>query len=277
MCSTHISPIYYSYTLVLYVFWLPGLIVLVKNNQREKNIMSSNLAFFVSNFHTDGFRPNVIGLLYVISILCGIAVIITKNPVVSVLYLIGLFFSISCYLMLLGINYLGLSYLLVYVGAVSILFLFILMLINVRVSEISSHTKNSIPLAIFTGIAFIFTVFGILPYDVSGSFISNYTYIKEAIFSVLNISANSGIKPIESIDETIYFVTSSSWDGNLSESTHITSIGNIMYTSYSMWLILTSLILLLAMIGTIVITVNFPVPAQKSEKPFDIKHPISIK
>jgi NADH-ubiquinone oxidoreductase chain 6 len=54
----------------------------------------------------------------------------------------------------------------------------------------------------------------------------------------------------------ISFVTSNMWDGNLSETNHITSIGNIMYTSYSIWLILTSIILLLAMVGAIVITIK---------------------
>jgi NADH-ubiquinone oxidoreductase chain 6 len=49
---------------------------------------------------------------------------------------------------MLGINFIGLSYLLVYVGAVSILFLFILMLINVRISELVTNNSNSIPLAI---------------------------------------------------------------------------------------------------------------------------------
>jgi NADH-ubiquinone oxidoreductase chain 6 len=54
----------------------------------------------------------------------------------------------------------------------------------------------------------------------------------------------------------IMFVTSKIWDGNLAETSHITSIGNIMYTSYSIWLILTSIILLLAMVGAIVITIK---------------------
>jgi len=55
--------------------------------------------------------------------------------------------------MMLGINFIGLSYLLVYVGAVSILFLFILMLINVRISELVTENNNSIPLAVvMTGI-----------------------------------------------------------------------------------------------------------------------------
>ena len=84
--------------------------------------------------------------------LCGILVIISKNPIVSVLFLIGLFITIAGYLMMLGINFIGLSYLLVYVGAVSILFLFILMLINVRISELVTDNSNSIPLAIMVSI-----------------------------------------------------------------------------------------------------------------------------
>jgi NADH-ubiquinone oxidoreductase chain 6 len=46
------------------------------------------------------------------------------------------------------------------------------------------------------------------------------------------------------------------WDGYLAETSHISSIGNIMYTNYFLWLILTSVILLLAMVGTIVITLK---------------------
>jgi NADH-ubiquinone oxidoreductase chain 6 len=117
--------------------------------------------------YSNGYRDEVLDILSLASIFCGILVIISKNPIVSVLFLIGLFFSISCYLIVLGINFIGLSYLLVYVGAVSILFLFILMLINVRISELLSNTSNSIPLAILITIAFNYPVYQILPYSVA--------------------------------------------------------------------------------------------------------------
>jgi NADH-ubiquinone oxidoreductase chain 6 len=52
------------------------------------------------------------------------------------------------------------------------------------------------------------------------------------------------------------FVTSKIWDGSLAENNHITTIGNIMYTNYNMWLIIASFILLLAMVGAIVITIK---------------------
>merc|ERR1711877_94728 len=113
--------------------------------------MGVNL-FILNETFTNGLNYNMINIMTFTAILCGIFVIISKNPIVSVLFLIGLFLSISSYLMMLGINFIGLSYLLVYVGAVSILFLFILMLINVRISELTSDSSNSIPLAIFIGV-----------------------------------------------------------------------------------------------------------------------------
>src|ERR1700709_1982243 len=111
----------------------------------------------------NGYSTNFLDLIAIIAIISGISIIITKNPIVSVLFLILLFSSISCYLIIIGIKFIGLSYLLVYVGAVSILFLFILMLINIRVSELISDTSNNIPLAILAILAFFIPFSDILP------------------------------------------------------------------------------------------------------------------
>jgi NADH-ubiquinone oxidoreductase chain 6 len=131
-----------------------------------------NSLYVTTEILTNGYRAEFLDILSLLSIFCGILVIISKNPIVSVLFLIGLFLSIASYLMTLGLNFIGLSYLLVYVGAVSILFLFILMLINVRISELLSDTSNSIPLAVLIGISFYYPVYKILPYSVAN--INNY-------------------------------------------------------------------------------------------------------
>lgn len=126
-----------------------------------------------------GYQALSLDLLYVAAALFGIFVIISKNPITSVLYLIGLFLSISVYLMLTGLTFIGLSYLLVYIGAVSILFLFILMLINVRISELLIDSINSIPLAFLLGGFFHYFLNYALPYMLQTynnflhSFISN--------------------------------------------------------------------------------------------------------
>lgn len=222
-----------------------------------------NSIFLLNETFTNGYRTEFLDIISLISILCGILVIVSKNPIISVLFLIGLFLSIASYLMIIGLNFIGLSYLLVYVGAVSILFLFILMLINVRVSELLSETSNSIPLAILITVSFNYPVYQILPYSITAFnsytvdlnnslndlWYNNYTDYLNSFFDLKKSIYNIG-------SEEISFVTSKIWDGNLSENSHIASIGNIMYTNYSMWLIITSVILLLAMVGAIVITIK---------------------
>jgi NADH-ubiquinone oxidoreductase chain 6 len=190
--------------------------------------------------NTNGYNVELLDFLSLFAIISGIFVIISKNPVISVLFLIGLFLCISSYLILLGISFIGLSYLLVYIGAVSILFLFILMLINVRISELQAETSNSLPLAIIIGICFYSILSEILPFR-SANIVNN-----ELLGNILKFYNN----------ENILYVTSKFWDGSLAETSHITSIGNIMYTNYFLWLIITSIILLLAMVGAIVITVR---------------------
>ena len=217
--------------------------------------------FILNETFTNGLNYSIINFISLTSILCGIFVIISKNPIVSVLFLIGLFLNIAGYLMMLGMNFIGLSYLLVYVGAVSILFLFILMLINIRISELTSDSSNSIPLAIIIGIFFNTALYKLLPLNMFTPDIFFYGATEMGkqnqsldFYYIITYPMNRSIKSFLSND--ISFVTSQIWDGSLAESSHITSIGNIIYTSYPLWLILTSLILLLAMVGAIVITIK---------------------
>ena len=192
------------------------------------------MLYIINETTFNGYSVYNLDLLYIIAIVLGVLVIISKNPIVSVLFLIGLFLSISAYLILTGLNFIGLSYLLVYIGAVSILFLFILMLINVRISELLVDSINSIPLAVLVGSFFNYFVSNLLPYMImTNNLVYHFT-----------------------IKKKLTHVTSVSWDGYLAETSHISSIGNILYGNYSIWLIITSIILLLAMVGCIVITLK---------------------
>ena len=207
--------------------------------------------YLIIETYTNGYTSEFLDVLSIISIIFGIFIIISKNPIVSVLFLIFLFSSVSIYLILLGVNFIGISYLLVYVGAVSILFLFILMLINIRISELLSATGNSMPLAIIITISFYYPLSKIISYNTANSNIS--TSPTELLSN--NDSSYLISKILKYYDE-ISFTTSKNWDGTLAETTHITSLGNIMYSSYAIWLLITSIILLLAMIGAIVITIK---------------------
>lgn len=216
------------------------------------------MLFLLNETFTNGFNYNFLSIISLASILCGIFVIISKNPIVSVLFLIGLFLNIAGYLMMLGINFIGLSYLLVYVGAVSILFLFILMLINVRISELVTDNNNSIPLAIIIGIVFYSILYKLVP---SNFIPQGYIYHLDYNTTLNDISTKFNVKYtltnlFHSNNNDLSLVTSQIWDGFLSETSHITTIGTVIYTAYPLWLILTSIILLLAMVGAIVITIK---------------------
>src|ERR1700710_1187413 len=107
-------------------------------------MINNNIYFIIPlvDNYTNGFYNSFLSILTIIS----------KNPVLSILFLISLFLSISIYLILIGLVFIGISYLLVYIGAVSMLFLFILMLIDIRISELHVQTNNSLFLAFLIGI-----------------------------------------------------------------------------------------------------------------------------
>lgn len=205
------------------------------------------MTFYIFSEIFSGFFSQFLDVLSIISIFFGIFIIVSKNPIVSVLFLIMLFSTISVYLILIGAKFIGISYLLVYVGAVSILFLFILMLINIRVSELISDTNNNIPLAILTILAFINPINNILPDQIVRS---------DSFLDILFKGEINKFSDYLKSNSQISYVSSKNWDNNIYDSIDIVTIGNILYTSYSIWLIITSVILLLAMVGAIVITIK---------------------
>lgn len=167
--------------------------------------------FYESYLH--GYVSTFFYFISLISVIIGIYIIISKNPIISVLFLIALFCSISVYLIMVGLHFLGISYLLVYVGAISILFLFILMLINIRVSELITDNKNSISLAILAALLYNYAINNILGnnaymYDI----VTKYTIILANNFfeNIDSQNINSANDILSSIIEYLRFVNTSS-------------------------------------------------------------------
>ena len=210
--------------------------------------------YLLNDYVTNGFIIQYVDIIYILSIFLGVLTITNRNPVVSVLFLIGLFFNIATLLVLVGYNFIGLAYILVYVGAVSILFLFILMLINIRISELLNETSNAIPLSVLVVLIFYNITSKVLPLNLLDSTI--VTRICNSFSKLNNIQIDNETFNIIDLQKQLGTASSINWDSSLIEPTHITSIGNIMYTSYSMWLIVTSIIILLGMVGAIVITIK---------------------
>ena len=102
------------------------------------------------------------------TLLSGILTITAKNPVISVIYLIFTFVFAAGYLILIGIQFIGISYIIVYVGAIAVLFLFVIMMINIKLTDIletgTQYTKN-LPLAISIGSLFLYLFYNIIPIE----------------------------------------------------------------------------------------------------------------
>ena len=204
----------------------------------------------------------LLDLLALGAILSSIMVITAKNPVISVLFLIAVFVNVAGYLCLLGVAYLGLVYLIVYVGAIAILFLFVIMMLNLRLVELvdtgQEYTKN-LPMGAFLGSLFFFELLSILPvsYHDGGSLHSFALWAKASlsIFNWLNTTllgiSNTDAASSEASVHAAFNPAVS--DNTMSAFTQIESIRQGLYTYASLWLVIASVIFLLAMVGPIVL------------------------
>ena len=228
-----------------------------------------NRVFFI-------YMNNVLlDLLALGAILSGIMVITAKNPVISVLFLIAVFLNVAGYLVLLGVAYLGLVYLIVYVGAIAILFLFVIMMLNLRLVELvdtgQEYTK-SLPMGAFLGSLFFFELLSILPvsYHDGGSLhvsLSIFNWLNTTLLGISNTDASlDSCSPLAGKGEGVHAAFNPVIaDNTLTTFTQIESIGQGLYTYASLWLVVASVIFLLAMVGPIVLCMSpAPVTANKS-------------
>lgn len=210
--------------------------------------------YVLTDFFTSGYKVEFLDLISIIAVFFGISIIVIKNPISSLICLIGLFGTVSVYLIIVGLNFIGFSYLIVYIGAVSILFLFILMLINIRKSELLSNNVNSIPLALLIILLVNYSWIQVSP-QYGGvlqnpeSLVGNLLYSNstENLLNSMFLNVNKDIA-------NVMFVSSNNWDGFLTEGSHITTVGMVLYSVFNIWLLIAGLILLLAMVGCISIT-----------------------
>lgn len=210
------------------------------------------------------------------AILSSVMVITAKNPVISVLFLIAVFVNVAGYLCLLGVAYLGLVYLIVYVGAIAILFLFVIMMLNLRLVELvdtgQEYTKN-LPMGAFLGSLFFFELLSILPITYSspngsegplGVFLGIFNWLNTAFLGIsssleADLPGGTGLVSLSTITdgEGVHATFNPALtDSSLATFTQIQSIGQGLYTYASLWLVIASVIFLLAMAGPIILCMN---------------------
>jgi NADH-quinone oxidoreductase subunit J len=91
-------------------------------------------------------------------LISALFVILSKNIIQSILYLIIVFLLCSILFIYLGADFIGLIILIVYIGAIAVLFLFIIMMLNIRILEIYSTFSIYLPLASFLSFIFLFQI-----------------------------------------------------------------------------------------------------------------------
>ena len=201
----------------------------------------------------------LINIIAFATLLSGVFSITSKNPVISVTFLIGTFVLSAGYLILIGVNFVGISYIIVYVGAIAVLFLFVIMMINIKLTDIletgSQYTKT-LPLALAVGYLFIFIIFSIIKFNFNNVpflsiFLDKITSLN-LLFSAEQSSALIKIDLINSIINNFYY--SSSSDSLITIFQQIEALGHNLYTYGAILLITLSIILLLAMFATIIIS-----------------------
>ncbi len=168
-------------------------------------------------------------ILCLLLFLSGLMVAFSANPVESVLFLILTFFNAGAILIMFNAEFLGLIFIIVYVGAIAVLFLFVIMMLNVKIHEnifsklFNKNFRNTI-IALF----FVYLVSVVL-----------FVYLKSIFHSQnLPLDMNNAALLIDSLN-------------------NIDVLGQVLYNYYLVCFLVAGLILLVALVGAIILTLRF--------------------
>lgn len=168
-----------------------------------------------------------------IAIAAAVMVISARNPVHSVLYLILTFFNAAALFILTGAEFLGMILLVVYIGAVAVLFLFVVMMLDVDFASMKRGALDYAPIGAIVGVI-----------------------LAAELLIVLGSQFLGGIPSVEN-------VSMPTPDPATRENT--AALGDVLYTDYVVFFQMAGLVLLVAMIGAIVLTLRAPRPGVKRQ------------
>ena len=162
-------------------------------------------------------------------------VIFSRNPVYSVLFLVLTFVNVSSLLFFLELEYLPLVFIVVYVGALAVLFIFVMMMLNIRISDLKENNEQLLPVIFILTAIFFFHIFFATKSDFASlkNFFSTFNNEYSLITADLMLTTN-------------WF----SFDSNMR------NLGFLLYSEFFYLFILAGFVLLLAMLGTIILTLR---------------------
>lgn len=180
-------------------------------------------------------------LFYLFSSLAIIAsffVVFTKNPVFATLFLIFTFTNISSLLFLFNFEFLPISFLVIYVGAIAVLFLFVLMMLNIKLAELQENYTTLLPVSL------IF----------SAIFMLNLIFLFRAEFLLIDLSNTNAMVFLSDVlnitEQKNNFISLIGFNNNLK------TVALGVFTDYLLAFLVAGYILLLAMVAAIVLTIQ---------------------
>ena len=162
-------------------------------------------------------------LFSAVLLVSSLMVISTKNPVHSVLFLILAFLNAAGIFVILHAEFLAMILIIVYVGAVAVLFLFVVMMLDFKTSLEKDNILQYMPIGLLIGLVFI------------------------AELVIVLINTRLDLSNIQILTNPL---------GNFMDQSNTEAIGSILYTNYVLYFQLSGIILLVAMVGSIVLTLR---------------------
>ena len=167
------------------------------------------------------------------AIISSILVVISNNPVYSVLFLVLTFFDTSALLFLLSFEFLPVVFIVVYVGAIAVLFLFVIMTLSIKLSETKNENLNYLPVLALLSIIFLLD-----------------------IITLTCLEFNSAAHSLSDLFASDFYSVSFDYISSLGKINNMKLLGSVLFTDYCFHFILIGMILLFAMIASIVLTLQ---------------------
>jgi NADH-quinone oxidoreductase subunit J len=175
-------------------------------------------------------KSNMLFLLFsFFLILSALMVILSKHPVFSLLFLVGCFLFSSFLLFILECEFLGLLFIVIYVGAIAVLFLFAIMMLESKAIHLSRNIMKYVP------VGFFFVLFLLLPLlnEISSQFNNNITI------------------------NSFYLNKYQNWYDLVDSITDVEVLGQVLYSYFVLHFLIAGFILLLVLVGVVYLTNTF--------------------
>lgn len=226
----------------------------------DLSLWSITILTVMNTFYYAHTVCSVMALIAIISAMLVIGQAV-KNPVNAVLWLIVSFVAVACYLITAGMTFLGLSYIIVYVGAIAVLFLFVVMMLNIanqadlagetQTASQSLSTNKMWPLVL---LIILIGVISVLPLSQHVTFVVDLPTTLIGSLNEMLYAGNTSSTIYEAFSSSTatpaghYWYSGVSLDQHISPFNQVQMLGLTLYTHGALWLLIVSILLMLAMI-----------------------------